>query len=150
MPWTSTWSSSWSSEAGTSTVGVCGPVWRWGSVNSTWGEPAGQALSVPPLWSFCDLRFCDSNEIYVATPSCDSEIFVVFCRTTRTVLLILFCVSDWKSQPVCDLVAICDCDFLRRDFGICDLKSLRFAIAIAHKLRSRSFLAHVNDSHWIS
>ena len=86
------------------------------------------------------MRFCDSNEIYVATPSCDSEIFVVFCRTARTVLLILFCISDLKSQPLCDLVAICNCDFLRRDFGICDLKSLRFAIAIAHILRSRMAL----------
>ena len=86
------------------------------------------------------MRFCDSNEIFVATQSGDSEIFVVFCRTARTVLLIWFCISDLKSQPLCDLVAICDCDFLRRDFGICDLKSLRFAIAIAHILRSRMAL----------
>ena len=82
-------------------------------------------------------EFCDSNETYVATPSCDANVFVVFCRTARTVLLILFCLSDVKSQPLCDLVAICNCDFLRRDFGICDLKSLPFAIATAHILRSR-------------
>ena len=63
-----------------------------------------------------------------------------FCRTARTVLLILICISDLKSQPRCDLVANCNCEFLPRDIGICDLKSQRFAIAMTHILRSRMAL----------
>ena len=101
------------------------------------------------------MRFCDSNEIYVATPSCDSEIFVVFCRTARTVLLILFCISDLKSQPLCDLVVICNCDFLRFSSALQRLWDLRFEIAaicdcdcthtkVTHGLVG--FLAHVSQS----
>ena len=45
--------------------------------------------------AICD--FAIRMRFFVATPSCDSEIFVVFCRTARTVLLILFCISDLKT-----------------------------------------------------
>ena len=39
------------------------------------------------------------------------------------------CISDLKSQPLCDLVAICNCDFLRCCLAFQRLWDLRFEIA---------------------